>query len=192
MGPRLTMVLLLAAAPLSAARQADGVQVALQARDGGAYAVEGSFLVRASLPTAWSTLTDYEHIDEFVSSMQSSRVVADGQDGAITVEQQGKARFLMFARRFDLWLKVEEQPMRRITFVDVSKKDFEIYEGRWEVAATEAGIRVDYSLTAKPRFTAPGAVLRGKLRKTAEQLLQEVRQEMLRRTLAAATAGGPQ
>lgn len=57
--------------------------------------VRAHALIQASHATIWNTLTDYDHLAEFVPGMRSSRVVGR-QGDALVVEQVGEARFLVF------------------------------------------------------------------------------------------------
>ena len=64
------------------------------------------------------------------------------------------------------------------------RKSFEFYGGSWTIGADSAGTRVDYALSAEPRGSLPRAMCRGALRHAARELLEQVRQEMLRRSSA--------
>ena len=155
-------------------------------RDAGpeGYQVEGRFLVQAPRAAAWAALTDYEHIEDFASSVRSSRVVERREDGVWIVEQKVSGKVYFFSRRMRLWLKVRERPMEEISFEDTSRKDFETYKGRWTIEEAGAGLRVTYRLTARPRFAAPDFLLREGFRKTAALFLEEIRREILRRASA--------
>jgi Polyketide cyclase / dehydrase and lipid transport len=151
--------------------------------------LEGRFMTAASSATAWSVLTDYDHIPSFVSSMRSSRVKGRG-DGYLLVEQESVARMLWFQRRLDVLLKVREEPPHRITFDDLSKVSFERYEGSWTLQDTAAGREVIYRLTVKGGLI--GLVARSRSQGMVKELLEQVRAEIGRREAARRAHPGTQ
>jgi hypothetical protein len=150
--------------------------------------LEGRFMTAAPRATAWSVLTDYDHIPAFVASMRSSRVKARG-DGYLLVEQESVARMLWFRRKLDVVLKVREDPPRSIAFEDVSKASFERYEGSWTLQDTPAGREVIYRLTVKGGLI--GLVARNRSQGMVRELLEQVRAEIVRRAAARAGCCGP-
>jgi ribosome-associated toxin RatA of RatAB toxin-antitoxin module len=92
----LLRVALLAGCALSvqAARAAASDDVEVESmRRGTAVEIRAIATVDASYATIWGTLTDYDHLAEFVPGMKRSRVVAR-EAGAELVEQEGEASFL--------------------------------------------------------------------------------------------------
>lgn len=65
-------------------------------RRGSAVEVRAYALIEAGYATVWSTLTDYDHLAEFVPGMLSSRVL-EHLGNTWTVEQRGETRFLFFS-----------------------------------------------------------------------------------------------
>ena len=151
--------------------------------------LEGRFTTTTSRAIVWNVLTDYDHIQEFVSSMRSSHVKEHG-NGFLIVEQESVAKVLFFQRTFHLLLKVREEPQQSIAFEDVSRASFEHYDGSWSLKETPAGIEVIYRLTAKGGFMTTGFMSRTAARNMAEELLEQVRTEMSHRAGAKA-AGSP-
>jgi len=146
--------------------------------------LEGRFTTAASSATAWSVLTDYDHIPAFVDSMRSSRVKARG-DGYLLVEQESVAKVLWFRRKLDVVLKVREEPPRLIAFEDVSKTSFERYEGSWTLHDAPGGREVVYRLTVKGGLI--GLVARSRSQTMVRELLEQVRAEIARRDAARRT-----
>jgi hypothetical protein len=89
-----------------------------------------------------------------------------------------------------LLLEIDEQPGRRIAFRDVLGKDFERYAGEWALDADSTGTGVRYALDAHPRTAIPRGMCRSMLRRTARRLLEQVRNEMLRRAGKPAEGDG--
>ena len=73
--------------------------------------VLGHFDVPVPLSVAWSVLTDYDHIADFVGSMRASAVESRG-DGELTVRQEAVAGVFPFRRVARLLLRVREHPRR--------------------------------------------------------------------------------
>ena len=71
---------------------AEGVSVESMRR-GPAVEISAVATVDASYVTIWSTLTDYDHLAQFVPGMTRSRVVGREGDGVV-VEQEGESKFL--------------------------------------------------------------------------------------------------
>jgi carbon monoxide dehydrogenase subunit G len=105
----LTLSLLLwSAIAGTAARAADGVSVeALRRED--ALEVLCRATLEAPLDLVWQTLTDYEHLAEFIPGMRRSRVVS--QSGGVSiVEQTGEARFLFVSYPIEVTVASTERP----------------------------------------------------------------------------------
>ncbi len=156
------------------------VSVSLITEDQDICRVEGQFFVAAPLSTVWEVLTDYNRIGEFVPFMKRSNV-KETLEKRLLVEQEALARFFFFVRRMYVLLAMQEVPLKRILFRDVSQKDFELYEGSWLIEPSPQGIWVRYKVRAKPNFSVPGFVAREMFRKTARGLLKAVQIEILRR-----------
>jgi ribosome-associated toxin RatA of RatAB toxin-antitoxin module len=146
----------------------------------GAYRLEGGFYVEVSCQTVWEVLTDYDRIDEFVSSMKAS-AVKEVKEGRILLEQVAFGRVLIFSKEIHVLLEVHEEPMSRIAFEDVLHKDFKFYAGSWALEEISDGCRVRYQLQATPDFSAPNFIVKEIFMETAKNLLEEVRLEIGKR-----------
>jgi ribosome-associated toxin RatA of RatAB toxin-antitoxin module len=89
-----------------AAQSAQNVAVEAQLQ-GNALAISARATVRAPLPLIWRTLTDYNHLAEFIPGMKSSRVLQRHGKTAI-VEQIGEARFLIFHYAIGVVVEADE------------------------------------------------------------------------------------
>jgi ribosome-associated toxin RatA of RatAB toxin-antitoxin module len=101
------MLLLLSCAALLASA-ADGLQVQAR-RQGDAVQVQAQATVKAPHALIWKTLTDYEHMAEFVPGIRSSRVL-ERRGGTTKVEQVGTARLWFFSFTIDVVVEATEQP----------------------------------------------------------------------------------
>jgi ribosome-associated toxin RatA of RatAB toxin-antitoxin module len=170
------------AAPLNgaAANPNGSVSMVLQSAGTRAYRLEGRFQIEASRQTVWDVLTDYGHMTQFVASLRRSEVVERRPHGVL-LRQEALGRAWMFSRKLHVLLDVTEEPLSRLVFADVSHRDFEFYKGTWEIAEAGKDLEIIYRLEAKRTFSAPNFLAEGALRKTAENLLAEIRSEILRR-----------
>ena len=146
----------------------------------GIYQLKGDFEVAAPLNKVWEVLTDYDHIDEFVSSIERSEVKERGIH-SLLLEQSAIAGAFVFKKKVDVLLKVLEQPTKEIIFVDISHHDFELYEGSWSLESVPNGVEVRYEMIAEPRTRTPRFLTRAAFLKTSRNLLKEVRTEILSR-----------
>lgn len=85
-------------------------QVSVEAsRQGTAVAIEARATIKASHALIWQTLTDYDHLSEFIPGMLTSHLI--GRRGsAATVEQTGKAEFLFFTYPIEVVVESREEP----------------------------------------------------------------------------------
>jgi hypothetical protein len=177
-GPALSFFLLVAAATFNGGIRAEDVTVTLRER--AVYEVQGGFRVPASREEAWAVIADYDHIGEFVGAVKKNRSSRLGTAEAL-VEQELSGKVLFFSRRVRLALLVQEAPPAELRFRDRDKEDFETYEGYWRLEESDGGTKVSYHLDARPRFGAPGFMARNAFRKNVRDLLNNVREEILRR-----------
>jgi ribosome-associated toxin RatA of RatAB toxin-antitoxin module len=90
----------------SAARCAQ--DVAVEARvEGNALAIDARATIHASLPLIWRTLTDYDHLADFVPGMKTSRV-RERHGPRVVVEQNGEAKLLIFSYPIAVVVESEE------------------------------------------------------------------------------------
>ena len=85
------------------ARSAEDVAVDAQSH-GNALAITAHATIRAPLPLIWRTLSDYDHLAEFIPGMKNSHVIERRGSTAI-VEQTGEARVFIF--RYPITVIVE-------------------------------------------------------------------------------------
>ncbi len=113
-GPRHRLIALLALGACAAAPAlpADDITVEAVSRD-TAVQVTARAAVRAPTELIWQTLTDYDHLSEFVPGIASSRVVSR-QGAQLIVEQKGGARWWLFFYPIRVTVASTEHPMESI------------------------------------------------------------------------------
>jgi hypothetical protein len=181
-GRFIPLVGLLCAVLMAPARSlaAEGVTLNLEDLSHGTYRLEGHIHVGATPYDAWKVLTDYEHMSSFVSSLRKS-AVQDSTTDRLLLEQEALGKEFFITKKIRVLLQVTEVPYKKIIFEDVSHKDFAFYEGKWEILAAPEGLDIAYRLNCKRLFMVPDFIAKNALKKSAEGLLSEVRQEILHR-----------
>ena len=158
---------------------------AVEARiEDGVYTVQGRFDISASVEVARGVLGDYEHIAEFVPTVRKSIVRLRRAD-FIYVEQEAVETALFVSKEMHVLLRITEEG-NRLSFRDISQRDFRLYEGAWVLEAVPGGCRVTYALRARPRLAVPGFIAAPAFKDASARLLGQVRAEMLRRAQAKA------
>lgn len=82
-------------------------------RDGEAYVVDVAFSVAATPQEAWSVLTDYDHMSEFVSNLTMSRIIHRASD-SLEVAQTSHLKIGFIDLKFDTVRKVEFVPLQEV------------------------------------------------------------------------------
>ena len=134
--------------------------------------------------TAWSVISDYGHLAEFIPGMQSSRVLE--RDGnALLIEQTGSFSFLFFQQRVEVQLAVVEYPPQRIVAHAVAG-NFKTMEGRYELESLPSGeVRLSYSGRLVPDFALPPLIGKMLMRQVLAKQFTAMVNEILRRDALA-------
>ena len=164
---------------LASARPANPVSVSLDDARGHCHA-RGRFHAPVSVAVAWQVLTDYEGIPRFVRSVRESRLEQD-PNGQRRLWQDAVGSAFMMRHRVHVLLQLDEVADQRIAFRDVLGEDFREYAGEWRLVPDTAGVRIEYELRAEPTSAMLRLFCRGSLLRGAQDLLGQVREEMLRR-----------
>jgi hypothetical protein len=86
-------------------------------REAGAFVVRAEVELEADRRTAWLTVTDYEHLPQFVPGIRSAQVLArviSGGTERLLIEQAGEFRYLWFAQPVQVWLDVIHEAPERV------------------------------------------------------------------------------
>lgn len=138
---------------------------------------------------AWQVLSDYDHLAEFIPDMKSSRVVLRTSDGAM-IEQKGEFSFLFFHQPVDVVLAVYEEPQRRIIARAVAG-NLRDMEGRYELLASDHGVRLSYFGRFTPDFYVPPLIGMPIVRNSMAKRFRAMVAEIVRRdALARGKPGG--
>jgi len=167
---------------LVGAAAADAIEARIE-RQGEYITVNASVLMQVDVRIAWEVLSDYDHLAQFIPDMKSSRTVS--RDGnRVLVEQKGEFGFFFYRQPVDLMLEVVEDPMRRIDARRISGNIREL-ETRYELEASDAGVKLDYVGRFIPEFSVPPLFGLPMVRRVVERRFRAMVEEIARRDALA-------
>ena len=110
-------------------------QVSVEASSQGtAVAIKARATIKAPYALIWQTLTDYDHLSEFIPGMMTSHVV-ERRGSAAIVEQTGKAGFLFFTYPIEVVVESPEEPPAFIG-IRVLKGNLKQLDGGYRIEKT--------------------------------------------------------
>jgi ribosome-associated toxin RatA of RatAB toxin-antitoxin module len=109
---RFAILLTLGAATCTLARPPAVISVDATSQDAGVQ-VTARAVVHAPTELIWQTLTDYDHLSQFVPGLDSSRVVSR-QGSQLIVEQKGGASWWFFYYPIQVTVAATERPYESI------------------------------------------------------------------------------
>ncbi len=122
-------------------------------REGDTFYVRARASVAVDPRIAWDTLTDYEHMREFLPYIERSKVIAR-QGTRLTVEHVGQFPLFLFDVPVRVRLGITQQPYERIVArsepgeVDGAPQTLRSFFGSYDLAVItlerRAGVRLDY------------------------------------------------
>lgn len=179
---RLTCLLALCCSiPTALGSEADAepdVSVAVH-KNGDAIVVDVSFSVAASQQEAWGVLTDFDHMSDFISNLQSSKVVSRSGN-KLHVEQTGKAARGLFSFAFESVREVELTPhsaiRSRLLSGNMKKMD-----GATLLSSEGDATRVEFHGESIPAIWVPPVVGARFIGSEVREQFREMRAEILRR-----------
>jgi Polyketide cyclase / dehydrase and lipid transport len=154
-------------------------------QEGDRYDFDGKFIVDAGARTAWEVLTDYDHFSRFISNMHCHVRRREGND--LWVEQTVGGGFLFIREEVKGLLEIREEPLRGLSLREVSHQNFDSYFGQWEIQPDPSGkqLVITYRLEAERNRRTPSFVTPRLFRRSSEDLMVEMRREILRREARA-------
>lgn len=170
-------------ATLLVASYAQATQVSIDPTDKGQYILTGETYVEASSSTVWETLTDYDHLADFVPPIESSKVISRLGD-LVYVDQVQVVKVMWMKHRASVILKIYETPRHELVFEDILRRDFNDFRGSWTLTPTGTGTEIKYELfMAVKDDDAPEFLVKRIARREAVKLLNDLAQEMEHREL---------
>ncbi len=164
---------------------AENVVVAAS-REGDAIRVNAHAVLKANQPVIWRTLTDYDHLAEFIPGMRKSKVV--GHEGAAAiVAQRGSANLLLFSYPIDVTVASVHYPPNEIQ-VHLIRGNLKQLDGGYRIRPLADGRTVlDWSGLIRPALDLPPLITEVLMRISVESQFLGMVREIERR--AASRAG---
>jgi len=142
-------------------------------KNGDALVVDVNFSVAASQQEAWGVLTDFDHMSEFISNLQSSKVV-HRSGNKLQVEQVGKASRGLFSFAFESVREIELTPHSAIRS--------RLLSGNMQKISSEGGAtRVQFHGESIPSIWVPPVVGAKFIGSEVREQFREMRAEILKR-----------
>jgi len=135
--------------------------------------------VMGTINRTWDVMTDYNSLPDFIPDLKVSRVMKK-RGNEIIVYQEGESGFLMFKFRVSVTVKIVEHHHHSIEFTKVDG-DFDFFEGEWRVESLSNNeTLIVYTLAAKPKFYAPGWVVRAMMKRDIPRRMNALRERIER------------
>ena len=148
-------------------------------RAGTSFRVALSIYVPVAPSLAWSVMSDFDHMAEFLPDLNSSQVT-EHSDNLLKVKQKGVARYGLFSSRFESIREIRLTPQSEIRAHGVGG-NIERMESVMQLHTESGGTRLTYHAEVTPGFWFPPFIGPALVRhQTAEQFSAMV-QEMKRR-----------
>jgi uncharacterized protein YndB with AHSA1/START domain len=145
----------------------------------------GAIDIAAPPERVFAVVTDYDHLAEFVTAMDSSRVVRRDSTG-VEVRQVGTAA-LIVPHKVHMTLRFRAEPPRRLRF-EIVAGDFAVYYGEWRFDTAGEGTRLVHTVTMRPPLFVPMLVVSPSAERLLCRTLAQVRTEAERRQAESANA----
>lgn len=140
-------------------------------RYGDAVQVNVRTTIKAPLALIWSTLSDYDHLSQFIPGMNKSRLL-NRQGKTAVIEQSGYAHLWFFRFAIDVTVEVTEKPFSTIQ-VRLLKGNLKRLEGQYEIEKiADDRYALRWSGTIEPGVAVPDFLVTDMMRKNiSEQFL---------------------
>lgn len=148
-------------------------------RENGKVLLSAAFMVPVSRELAWSVLTDFDHMPQFLPNLKSSRIVQ--RDGnLLRVLQQGVVPLVFLQYSYESMREIELTPMQAVHSHSVGGNSGAI-EAFTRLENREAQIRIQYSAVWTPSSSLVATMGLDTLREQLQLQFNAFQQEMLKR-----------
>src|ERR1700682_2474954 len=178
--------LALAQAPLRADPQAASDIVVHVKKDGATIIVDVEMAVQVPPLAAWDVLTDYDHMAQFVTNVQSSKIT-DRKGNTLVVAQKSGTAFGLLKFSFDNVREVELVPHSEIRSNLISG-DMKASAFTTRIVSDGGGARVFNHGEFVPTMWVPPVIGTAFLEAETRRQFHELRNEMMRRTMTSKAA----
>lgn len=144
------------------------------------FEVKAIGVVRATPQQAWTVLTDYDRLPEFIPDLLAVKVLSRSGN-TVHIEQRSSAGFLFVWHTIRMELHIEESPWTGI-HVALVDGDMHRYDTHWDIEPLGQGnaalTRITFSGVMEPKFPVPplfgSAIVEANLKRTVEAVVAEI------------------
>lgn len=146
--------------------------------DNGRYT--GRVLVTAPIDTVWNVVTDYDHFQNFLPGVVSSRILAK-QGNQIVFEQVNAVKVLVFTQKSRLVVIADKQYPKQIDF-RLKEGEIKSLNGVWKLEPISASqVLVTQNVTFDPGNSVPRGLAFNIYKNALADSLKAIKQETERR-----------
>jgi uncharacterized membrane protein len=181
------MLMLTCTAVVSAQEaQGDGIKINVQ-KDGDAIVIDLSVTVDATPQEAWEVLTDFDHMTQFLSNMQSSKIL-EKNGNTWTVAQKGQTSHGPFSFAFENVRAVELEPFKNIRS-HLIRGSMKKLDGVTQLMPSGDATRIVYHSESISNVWVPPMVGISLVEDQVRKQFQEMQAEIMRRKSTAKSRG---
>ena len=147
--------------------------------DGEDVIIDVAFSVQVTPQKAWEVLTDFDHMAEFVSNLQFSKII-DSSKNTLYVSQKGVAKHALITFPFESVREIRLTPVEKIRSRLLSGSMRKL-EGMTRLFPEGDHTRITYHSDTFPGVWIPPIVGKSFIEHETREQFQEMRDEMLRR-----------
>ncbi len=142
------------------------------------FRVKGEIFIRSHPEKIWAILTDYDNLENFLPTLQASRLLQDHGDEKI-MTQTIRTGILVFKKTVQVTWKIREKHLKQIHF-EMIQGDFKTYKGEMSLEYDQEarGTMLTYTARAKPDFWAPQAAVRHVQKHDVSRILEAIKRRV--------------
>jgi uncharacterized membrane protein len=184
----LTIICLLAFQSVACAQDAkpDDINVKVQ-KDGDSIIIDLNVTIPASPEETWAVLVDFDHMPQFMSTVQSSKIL-EKNDNKWKVAQKGQSSHAGFSFAFESVREVELKPFETIRSHLISGT-MKKHEGLTQLYPSGSGTRIVYHAESITNLWVPPLVGTSLVESDIRKQFQDIEAEILRRKIASKAGG---
>jgi ribosome-associated toxin RatA of RatAB toxin-antitoxin module len=138
-----------------------------------------SFRIPATLDETWAVLTDYDHMADFLSNVDYSKVIS-GTETQFLVEQNGKVFLGPFSFTYESVREVTLLPYQEIRYRLISGT-FKKLNGHTQLISSGEDTLIIYRGESIPMLSIPRSIVIAMTKRETLEQIENVKREILKR-----------
>lgn len=141
----------------------------------------GQVIASGKIDQAWSVLTDYEHFQDFLPNVVSSKIILNQGDRKI-FEQVNVVDLWLFSEEFTVQIEARETKPQSVKFQQF-EGDLKKLNGTWQIKQLEENqILVTHTVTVEPESNTEKPFFYGVYESSLEDTVKAIAQEITKRS----------